>query len=215
MSREKPVVRKIRTRSKDNVLVEERRMHIVRSATRLFVRNGYQNTNMRQIAEACGMSYGSAYHYIGSKKDVLYLIVNFAITSGVQRVESIRERISGLNPEESLREAIKAYLEHVEDLQDMFNVINHAMVNLSGAERIMVFEAEDRVMAFFEEVIRSGIETGVFVTSDSFMAASSIVILAQAWAHRRWFLRKRYSLAEYADELAKLMLGRLAVDEGP
>ena len=60
----------IRTFSNDQALVKERRNHIVRCSTRVFTKEGYDRTNMRELAEACDMSAGALYHYFGSKEEI-------------------------------------------------------------------------------------------------------------------------------------------------
>jgi len=63
-------IMEIRTLSGDVDLVNERREHIVKCVTPLFVKQTYEATNMHQILEACGMSTGGLYRYISSKEDI-------------------------------------------------------------------------------------------------------------------------------------------------
>ena len=67
-------VKNIRTYSSTPTLVEKRRTEIAENALKLFIRKGYLKTTTREIAQACGMSTGALYHYIGTKEDILSLL---------------------------------------------------------------------------------------------------------------------------------------------
>ncbi len=47
------------------------RGRIIAAAWRLFDENGYENTTVDQIVEACGISKGGFYHYFRAKDDLL------------------------------------------------------------------------------------------------------------------------------------------------
>ncbi len=46
------------------------------AATRLFRQRGYHATSMQDLAEALGMNRGCLYHYIDSKDDLLWSILD-------------------------------------------------------------------------------------------------------------------------------------------
>ena len=52
---------------------EKRRLLIVKKATRLFIKKGYAQTTMRDIAGATNINLGNLYNYIASKEDILCL----------------------------------------------------------------------------------------------------------------------------------------------
>ena len=70
----------IRAFSNDVQLVGARREHIGECAAKCLVRQGYGRTSIREIAEACQMALGTLYHYVGSKEDILYLVINHGIS---------------------------------------------------------------------------------------------------------------------------------------
>ena len=67
----------MRTFSSNEGLVSERREHIAKSVAPLFVKKGYGQTSIREIARACEMSMGHLYYYIGSKEDVLQIMMDY------------------------------------------------------------------------------------------------------------------------------------------
>jgi len=81
-------------------------------------------------------------------------------------------------------------------------------------QRQIVYEYAGRIVAYFEELLRKGMKAGEFQMSDPSLVAHSIVVLGDAWAQRRWFLRKRTTLEEYARELVELVVKRIQVRGG-
>ena len=77
----------VRTACKDGALIDTRRRQIVQAAATLFVKKGYFQTSIREIAEASGMSIGALYHYIGSKDDILFLLTDLGLSSVTELTE--------------------------------------------------------------------------------------------------------------------------------
>ena len=202
-------MRKVRTFSHDTELVKQRRNHIVKVATELIARRGYNNISTRELAVALGMSTGGLYHYIGSKQDILYLIINFASDLTGQALGRFDERMQNEKPPVQLTKSIEVYLDIVETYRDFHNFVNHIMLSLTVSERRIIYEAESRVVEYFEKLIQRGIELGEFSTDDAKLSAHNIVAMANAWANRGWYLKKYYTLESYTREQVKLVLTQL------
>ena len=193
-------MRKVRTFSNDTVLVKERRTHIVKIATELIVKNGYNNISTRELADALGMSTGGLYHYIGSKADILYLIINFTAELTGQTLDRLTAELKGRSPTDQLSEAIKVYIETVDYYRDFHNFVNHIMLSLPLRDRRIVYQAESRIVQSFENTLSSGMQKGEFRNADAKIVAHNIVAAANAWANRGWYLKKHYTLEKYTAE---------------
>lgn len=201
--------RNIRTFSNDGALVEEKRAEIIRIACRVFIRKGYDGTSMRELARAMGRSTGAFYHYIGSKKDILYLILDFTVMNQREFVERMCEGTRGMGTTEAIREAIRIYLESIEEFADMHVFVNHVMVQLARNERKMLLEAAQRVSEFFEELLQKGISEGEFRGGDTKMLAQNIVVLGNSWANRRWYWKKYFTLEQYMRGQTEILLSAI------
>jgi AcrR family transcriptional regulator len=202
-------MRKVRTFSNDTELVKQRRNHIVKVATELIASRGYNNISTRELALALGMSTGGLYHYIGSKQDILYLIINFTSDLTGQALSRFDDRMQDKTPAEQLGQSIRTYLDIVDSYRDFHNFVNHIMLSLTLSERRIVYEAETRVVEYFEKLIQAGMEKGEFVTGDSKLTAHNIVAAANAWANRGWYLKKYYTLDQYTELQIKQVLLQL------
>jgi len=202
-------MRKVRTFSHDTELVKRRRNHIVKVATELIASRGYNNISTRELAAALGMSTGGLYHYIGSKQDILYLIINFTSELTGQALSRFDKSMLDKTAAEQLGQSIRVYLDIVDTYRDFHNFVNHIMLSLTLSERRIVYEAETRVVEYFEKLIQRGVDRGEFVAGDARLIAHNIVAMANAWANRGWYLKKYYTLDRYAVEQIKQVLQQL------
>jgi AcrR family transcriptional regulator len=201
-------MRKVRTYSSDTDLVKERRAHIVKTAVELIVRKGYDGTKMREMAAVLGMSTGGLYHYIGSKDDILYLIVNYTSDMTQQLLDDCEGLRNG-TVRQHLKECVKRYMTGTEQSRDFFNFVNHVMLSLPVKDRRIVYENESRIVAYFQSLLDEGVKKGEFRAHDSKCIAHNIVASTNAWANRGWYLKKYYSLEQYINEQTGLLLIQL------
>jgi AcrR family transcriptional regulator len=203
------MVRQIRTFSGDEALILERRKQIVGVASKLFLLGGYEHTSTRELTEALGISKGALYHYIGSKEDILYLVIQFSLEDQQKLIARMRDAVSGLSSIQALRESIRMYFANIDELQDVYNFDNHAIADLPRNDRHILFDSETKMVDYFAELLRKGSEAGVFNGRDPRLQGHSIVVCGNAWANRRWFLRKHYTLEEYTREVTEQVLGAM------
>ena len=203
----------IRTYSDDTSLVTIRRKQIAECAAELFSRQGYHPTTVRQVAKACGMSMGAFYHYIGSKEDLLSLLTD----RDVSQFEDFCEQISGLtlrDPIPVLRQAIEKYYRLIDANQDRILLLHQEARNLHKKVWQSIVDLELRVFAVFEKILAAGCKNGDFDVFNIGLTVHTIVITAQAWAVRRWYLRKHCTIEEYIAAQTDLFLKSIAVNPG-
>jgi hypothetical protein len=121
-------------------------------------------------------------------------------------LDGLNRSIESMDPVAALDRSIEGYLASIDQKQDGYLFINHVMANLNAEQRRYIFESEERVIAFFEETLVRGKESGQFQIGDPFPIASTILLAGSAWAHRRWLLGKKYSLHQYTQEIKAQVL---------
>jgi len=195
----------IRTYSDDDKLVATRREQIAHGAARVFVRKGFQNTNVNEIAEACSMSKGNLYHYIGSKEDILFLVVEY----GLAWVDEVCEKIIKLYANESFKNALETTIDmmcrSMDEKQDITLFCLREVRYLDQPYRHKVYDMEEKLIKVIEGLLARGNETDEFAIDDVSMVANDIVVDIQMWAFRRRFLNKRYTLDKYIKSRTRLI----------
>ena len=197
------MIKRIRTFSKNKNLILTRRREIVKGATKVFLKNGYSNTSTRDLIEQLGISQGALYHYFGSKKDILFLVIEFAFEDQSRLIDRMKEQIESMSPPEVLRKCLKMYITNVDELEDMYNFIKQELPNLPYNERYIVYDSERRMINFFDSLLKTGIKSGEFKKHNSLIKAHNIIVIANAWARRRWFLRRKFTIEKYIEEETK------------
>ena len=196
----------IRTFSRDQILINERRLQIVQGATKLFVKQGFDRTNIREVAQACNLSRGSLYHYIGSKRDILSMIIGYATLEQAECIENVFNMLQDANPTQALLKLIETLYKWHDTHQDICIFVYQETRNLPQKDRQRIFDAEGRMVSAFEKLLRKGIDSGAFRISNPKLVAHNIVFLAHGWALRRWFLRKHVTVEEYVKNQIEYIL---------
>ena len=201
----------IRTYSKDEELVKERRGKIVHNALKLFLKNGYHNTSIRQIAETSDMSVGTLYHYIGSKLDILYMSIEDALNKVHDAIEE-SSKISSAT--KALDDAIEKFIRAVDDAQDITVFAYQELRNLKPEVIAKLLEIDKQSAVIFERIITRGIKDGEFRQVNVKFIAHDIIVLGHMWAFRRWFLVKHYTLEQYIKYQKKFIMNGIKSNEG-
>ena len=100
---------------------EQTRMQIIQSATRLFIRQGYHGTSMRQVAEEAGTALGGIYNHFSGKEELFVAIL-------MDR-HPVREIIPALNASQGdtvealVRDAARLMVEILDNRMDFLNLI--------------------------------------------------------------------------------------------
>jgi AcrR family transcriptional regulator len=205
----------IRALVSNKKLVVKRRMHIAKCAARAFVKKGYDQTSVREIAEASEMGIGSIYRYVGSKEDILYLVIDQGLGRLSNFADEVMSSINDINPVDGLVQSMEKYYHLIDDYQDMMVFAYQEARNLQPQARKRVLESDTRIVAAFEALLNRGCELGKFRITNIPTLAHDIVVLGQMWAARRWFLRQRCTVDEYIKQHADFVLGIIGVERIP
>ena len=198
-------VKPIRTYSKDSALVTERRQHIVQSVTKIIYKQGYNKVSMREIAEACDMAVGTIYRYIGSKDDVLFLVIDEFRSSILAFCDEVHSKLSEMAPFQCLKWAIHRHCLLSDEHRYLLMLSWREIGNMKREYRQWLLQGEVDIVAAFEGILRKGCEAGQFNIQNPFLAAHNIVVLGELWALRQWFLKDKISLKDFIDQQIKFV----------
>jgi TetR/AcrR family transcriptional regulator, cholesterol catabolism regulator len=102
---------------------DRRLAEILKHATDVFCKKGYEGASMRDLSRASGMSLAGLYYYFESKERLLYLIQKHTFTTIVER---LKVRLEGVNDaEDRIRVFILNHLEYFLANQAAMKVLSH------------------------------------------------------------------------------------------
>jgi len=201
----------IRALSHDEKLVSERRRQIIACAIDLFVKNGFDETTIADIASELGWSKGLIYHYVSNKSDVLYLIAYDQAEGTIQGFSAIGDRCCGIAPIKAVLAYIDYYYGVVDQTQNYQIFLNQLAARLPRKDRKILFDADRFALDVLDNIIKRGVKSRDFAVENTMLMAHNILIIGRVWADRRWFLQKNFTLGEYMTIQRRAVLRMLGV----
>lgn len=130
---------------------DDQRELILSQAAALFARRGYTATSMNEVAEACGLSKPTLYHYF---KDKYALLVHIA-DGHVSRLQAVAEEVQaqGLPPEPRLRALIQRFVAEYAGARHAHRVLTEDEKFLQPEDRERVLDKERAVVAAFAQAL--------------------------------------------------------------
>ena len=172
-------------RIRDLAKAEERRREILMGAARAFARGGYDATNMEQIAHECGLAKGHIYHYFRSKEEIFTEIRIDAVSRLIERLTAITTA-AAKDPELALRKAIAAVIARTFDEgEESYERELADPVSLGPENRKRIRALGRRYEQMFVNIVRRGIDKGIFVPGDPKLM--TFVILRAAFTVANWY----------------------------
>jgi AcrR family transcriptional regulator len=153
------------------------------TAARLFRERGFHATSMQDLGEALAMNRGSLYHYIASKDDLLWTILNRALD---RLEEHVSPHLTGNAPPlDRLSRAVHAHLQVAADHADELSLIQIELRSLSPDRRARMIERRDAYEAGWRRAIGDGIAAGQLRGTD--IRLSGIAILSVCNWFTQWY----------------------------
>ena len=130
---------------------DDQREQILARAAKLFAKRGYTATSMNEVAEACGVSKPSLYHYVRDKHQLLVEIA----AAHIARLEALVDEVGAEThtPEARVRRLISAFLAVYANSQAEHRVLTEDVKFLQPADRRRVLDGERKVVAAFADAI--------------------------------------------------------------
>ncbi len=170
-------------------------LQIAEKSTKLFIKKGYAQSSMREISKVTGVNLGNLYNFIERKEDILAVV--FDLFHNPEENWYKKYDIQNIDdPVVQLRTAVGKGLEIACRNQQEIVLMYREFKALPKKWTKSVLQRESNFVRFFEEILKRGIERGVFSVSDPFLAANMIVYQISMFPLRNW------NLGDYSDEEA-------------
>jgi TetR/AcrR family fatty acid metabolism transcriptional regulator len=183
----------------------EKKRKILNSAIKIFGEKGFQNATISEIAKDAGIGDATIYEYFKSKEDIL-LEIPVEITK--ELIPQINDHMMGIKGAlNKLRKFIWWWLNYVEKNPGYGSIV---LLELKTNKNYVSTNAYQAARNFYQivlDIIKEGQEEGSIKKDINIYLARSICVGAIEHIIIRWLLKeKKYSLTQYADELADLLI---------
>jgi AcrR family transcriptional regulator len=167
-------------------------------------KKGFQAMTMRDLSAEAGLSMGALYSYFSGKEDLLKMLQSQRRSVTKRILEEYVNHETGIA--DKLRTAIRVHLYLSEAMQPWFYFSYMETKNISGPEQAKAIESELYTEKIFENILKEGGKSGVFLHRNHQLTASVIKAMLQDWYLKRWKYSKRnISVESYANYLISII----------
>ena len=149
-----------------------RRKEIFNASVHLFLSKGFNETSMREIADAAGIGKSTLYDYFPSKDDILLSFVE----DELQRLTKEMKEIANRKVEmlEKLRQMMFAYMEYLATNEDFYMKLSLEVQRLAQESLERIQRKRHALQDMVRIIIEEGIREGSFRPVDSLLATRVI-----------------------------------------
>ncbi|MGE0375434.1 MAG: TetR/AcrR family transcriptional regulator [Planctomycetaceae bacterium] len=194
-----------RSSKKDtNGSVEDRTAEICRTAAKVICEKGFDAASMNDIAAAVNLTKAGLYYYTTGKLDLLYRIVEFAMTLVEEQVVQPCAAIE--DPQERLQQMIRNHVILVAEGGGQISILSDEVNCLPPRERRAIIERKRQYLDFVRETMRELKAAGHLQNLNPDIAALNLFATISGVA--RWYRQGgKLSPEGVADEVVKFLLG--------
>jgi AcrR family transcriptional regulator len=178
---------------------------LVAVAARLFHERGYDATSMQEIADEMGILKGSLYHYVVTKEDLLWMIVQAPLQELLDEVKAALSDES-MPVSARIRRAVTVHCESFDRHHPHMSVITREYgETLSPGMREQIAAMREEYYSSWKKAIASGQRTGELRSDiDSAIATEAILGMVN-WMFRWYKPGGRLTATKVADQFAELL----------
>jgi AcrR family transcriptional regulator len=183
-----------RTRDEKKAL---QRKHILEAAREVFFRDGFVSANLDEVAQKAGVAKGTLYRYFDNKGELYVAVLSH---NGALFEQRMREAAaSAAEPADQIRRVGRFYHEHWTAHPEYFRIFwaleNQEVIGeLPEAVVGEVTKLWDECLRILADVIRAGVERGVFRASDEWVTANILWTAANGLLQNETIASRRATL---------------------
>ena len=178
---------------------------IIDAAIRVIAENGYHNAQVSKIAREAKVADGTIYLYFENKDDMLISLFNEKMGAFI---ETVREAIARVDSApDQLRELMRLHFAHLENNPKMAIVTQIELRQSNRKVRKGIAETLKKYMDVIDDIIRSGIEQGIFRPDVDVRVARRMIFGTLDETVTSWIMNGcKYSLMDQVEPIHRLFL---------
>jgi len=151
----------------------KRRHEIFHQVVGIFLKKGFQETSMREIAEVAGLGKSTLYDYFKTKDDILLYFFEDQLNDLTEAAQEIA--VQNISADERLRQVMKAHLEFLQANKSLFMKLTLEAQRLKLESQKQIQNKRHAYQDLIRGLIEEGIREGTFRKVDSLLAARMLI----------------------------------------
>lgn len=150
-----------------------RRHEIFHRVVSIFLRKGFQETSMREIAEAAGLGKSTLYDYFKTKDDILLYFFEDQLNDLTETAQQIA--MQNKAADQRLRQITQMHMEFLQANKSLFMKMSLEIQRLKLESQKKIQEKRHAYQDLIRALIDEGIREGAFRKVDSLLAARILI----------------------------------------
>lgn len=151
----------------------KRRHEIFHQVVNVFLKKGFQETSMREIAEAAGLGKSTLYDYFKTKDEILVYYFEDQINDLAEEAQKIA--MQNQSADSRLRQITQMHMEFLQANKNLFMKLSMEIQRLKQGSQNKIQEKRHAYQDLIRALIDEGIREGVFRKVDSLLAARILI----------------------------------------
>jgi len=152
---------------------EKRRHEIFHQVVKIFLKKGFQETSMQEIAQAAGLGKSTLYDYFRTKDEILIYFFDCQLNDMTTEAQMIA--LQNLSADERLRQIMGKYLESLQANKNLFLKLMQESQRLKPEGQKQVQRKRHAYQDLICALIEEGIREGVFRNVNSPLAGQLLI----------------------------------------
>lgn len=153
--------------------VAKRRHEIFHQVVNVFLKKGFQETSMREIAEAAGLGKSTLYDYFKTKDEILVYFFEDQLNDLTAEAQKIA--VQNTPADIRLRQIMGSYIENFQVNKNLFLKLSFESQRLSAESQKQIQQKRHAYQDMIRALIEEGVREGVFRKVNSLLAARLLV----------------------------------------
>jgi AcrR family transcriptional regulator len=151
----------------------KRRHEIFHKVVNVFLKKGFQETSMREIAEAAGLGKSTLYDYFKTKDEILVYFFEDQMNDLIEGAQKIA--VQNCSADGRLRQIMEKYAEDFQANKSLFLKLSMESQRLGPESQKQIQKRRHAYQDLIRALIDEGIREGVFRKMNALLAARLLV----------------------------------------
>ena len=153
--------------------IAKRRHEIFHQVVNVFVKKGFHETSMHEIAEAAGLGKSTLYDYFKTKDEILVYFFEDQLNDLTNEAQKVA--LQNLSADKRLRQIMEIYIESLQANKNLFLKLTQESQRLKPQSQKLVQEKRYAYQDLVRALIDEGIREGIFCKVNSLLAARLLI----------------------------------------
>jgi AcrR family transcriptional regulator len=153
--------------------IAKRRHEIFHQVVNVFVKKGFHETSMREIAEAAGLGKSTLYDYFKTKDEILVYFFEDQLNDLTYEAQKVA--LQNLSADKRLHQIMEIYIESLQANKNLFLKLTQESQRLRPQSQKQEQEKRYAYQDLVRALIDEGIREGIFRKVNSLLAARLLI----------------------------------------